>query len=53
MTKVEQNACLSTSPAAPRGQKRVADHLLVAAYMLVYVEIAWLIIVILRSALAE
>jgi hypothetical protein len=31
---------------------RVADPLLVIAYMLVYLEIAWLIIVLVRSALA-
>lgn len=33
-------------------KNRLADPLLVIAYMLVYLEIAWLIIVVVRSALA-
>lgn len=33
-------------------ETRLADPLLVIAYMLVYLEIAWLIIVVVRSALA-
>jgi hypothetical protein len=40
----EHNACLSTSH-----QKKKPDYFLAACYILIYLELAWLIFVLLRT----
>lgn len=47
----EHNACLSTSVQTPRHppKRKQPDYFLSACYALVYLELAWLIFVLLRS----
>ena len=45
----KQNACLSTSEQSHPHQHRKPDYFLSACYTLVYLELTWLIFVLLRT----
>lgn len=47
---VDHKACLSTSEKKPpRHGRKPADYFLVACYILIYLELGWLIFVLLRT----